>query len=151
MVNEKTVELLIEREFPFPRQMVYEAWTQQEHLLKWMGPAPEVSLASADMDVREGGKYRLGFQETEEKISYVAGEYLSVKPPEKLVFTWTWEQPANHPGIETLVTITFTETADGTKVILRHQRFTSNEMCDHHRDGWNGTLDKLSNFFNEER
>lgn len=143
-----TLELEITREFSFPRRLVFDAWTKKEHLRKWMGPTPQINLALADVDFKEGGIYRFGFDEKEcsDSTSYVHGEYLEIIPPSKLVFTWIWEAPLEEANIETLVTVKFSETEKGTKVVLIHQRFMNEDSCERHRSGWNGTLDKMEKF-----
>lgn len=143
-----TLELKVTREFPFPRGLVFEAWTKKEHLQKWMGPTPQINLSLAEVDFKEGGTYRFGFEEKDclESTCYVHGEYLEITPHEKLVFSWIWEPPLDEANIETLVTVEFSDTEKGTKVVLTHQRLMNEESCERHCSGWNGTLDKMANF-----
>lgn len=133
----------IRREFPHPRARVFQAWLERDHLLKWMGPTQEIYLEVAEVDAREGGKYRFGFGGPEGTIDYVHGTFEIIRPPEKLVFTWMWEEPLPDANIETLVTVDFTETSAGTEIHLIHKRFVGEEMCTRHNQGWRGTLDKL--------
>jgi uncharacterized protein YndB with AHSA1/START domain len=143
-----TLELTITREFSFSRELVFEAWTKKKHLQKWMGPTPQINLSLAEVDFKEGGTYRFGFEEKDcsDKTSYVHGKYLEITLPEKLVFTWVWEPPLEEANVETLVTVEFSETEKGTKVVLIHQRLMDEASCERHRSGWNGTLDKMANF-----
>ncbi len=138
-------ELEIRREFSFPRDLIFETWVKVEHLRRWMGPTEDITMAVVEVDAREGGSYRLGFQESDEPLKIVHGVYQIIHRPEKLVFTWIWEPPMPDAGIETLVTVEFTETPGGTAIVLRHERFASREVCELHYRGWNGTLDKLEN------
>ncbi len=143
-----TLELEITRDFFYPRELVFEAWSNKEHLYKWMGPTPQINLALAEVDFREGGRYRFGLEEKDcsANTSYVQGEYVEITPPEKLVFTWIWEPPLEEAYIETLVTVRFYEIENGTKVVLLHQRLMNQESCERHRSGWSGTLDKMAVF-----
>jgi uncharacterized protein YndB with AHSA1/START domain len=140
-----TLELEIRREFPFPRDLVFETWINEEHLSRWMGPTENITMAVVEVDAREGGHYRLGFQENGEPLKIVHGVYETIRRPEKLVFTWIWEPPMPDAGIETLVTVEFIETPGGTDIILKHERFVSKEVCELHYQGWSGTFDKLEN------
>jgi len=73
---------------------------------------------------------------------YVAyGTYREILPPEKLVYTWSWE---GQDPMETLVTVEFREVGDSTEVELTHERFPNAEERDKHNEGWVGCLDQLS-------
>lgn len=139
-----TWELEIRREFAFPRELVFEAWIKPEHLAQWMGPTEDIRAEVTEADCREGGSYRYGFIEEGEPVKYVHGVYREIIRPEKLMFTWIWEEPLPDAGVESLVTIDFLETASGTEVILKHQKFAQKETCEKHHWGWSGTLDKLA-------
>jgi uncharacterized protein YndB with AHSA1/START domain len=141
------IELELRRRFPFPRKMVFEAWVNKDHLVKWMGPTPDINLAVTEIDAAVGGSYRFGFEERNcsDGISYVHGEYIEISPYDKLAFTWIWEAPLEEAGVETLVTVEFFETDSGTEILLTHQRFATEEACEKHRMGWGGTFDKLNN------
>ena len=117
--------------------------------MAWMGPNLEISVSEADWTVAEGNDYSLGFLEPDGKISTVKGTFLVVTPPEKLVFTWTWEPPLPDAGVDTLVTVEFFETKEGTEIILKHQKFVGQEMCDRHMTGWQGALARYERFFEE--
>ncbi len=142
-----TLELKIRREFSFPRELVFEAWLNKDHLARWMGPTPDINLVFTEVDAREGGTYRLGFQEKgcSDSTSYVHGEYLEIIRPEKLVFTWIWEEPLPEAGVETRVTVEFFETETGTEILLTHQKFMDEDSLERHNQGWCGTFDKLEN------
>ena len=144
-ITDGSLKLEIHREFPFPRDLVFETWINVEHLRRWMGPTENITMAVVEIDARVGGTYRLGFQESGEPLKFVHGVYQTIRRPDKLVFTWTWEPPMPDAGIETLVTVDFLETAGGTEILLQHERFASREVCELHSQGWSGTFDKLKN------
>ena len=50
--------LTIKRRFNAPPEKVYAAWTRPEQIAKWLGGHQIVS-ATAETDVRAGGRYRL--------------------------------------------------------------------------------------------
>ena len=138
-----TIELEIRREFPYPREMVFDAWVNQEHLGKWMGPTDEITIEGVKIEPREGGAYRMTFCHPDDDRDTVYGEYRTFKRPEKLVFTWIWEPGTDSAGVETLVTVDFLKTSAGTEIVLLHQKFATQESCDHHHKGWIGCLDKF--------
>jgi uncharacterized protein YndB with AHSA1/START domain len=66
-----------------------------------------------------------------------------VAPARRLVFTWTWEPPDVHAGIETLVSVTLAPKDRGTRLQVRHEGFPTNASRDRHDVGWSGTLERL--------
>jgi uncharacterized protein YndB with AHSA1/START domain len=104
-----------------------------------MGPAP-VTVESAELDARVGGRYRIAMDSTGTK--YVAtGEYREIDPGRRLVMTWGWEGPTRY---DTLLTVLFEDKDGGTEVTLTHERFATAEDAGHHEHGWAGSLDKLA-------
>lgn len=150
--SDGSVELRIERFLPFPRELVFEAWTQAEHLLQWMGPTFGINLSFIELDVQANGCYRFGFEDsdcqTESEVSYVHGEYLSIEPPRHLAFTWVWEHPVPDSGETTHVTVDLTEVDGGTQLRLIHTGFPHMESRQRHNQGWNGTIEKLLAYLN---
>jgi uncharacterized protein YndB with AHSA1/START domain len=136
---ETTVQ--VRRTFATSREKVFQAWTEPEKLKKWWAPAG-YSTPSAEIDLRVGGKYRVGMQLPGEAAFYVSGAYREVKPPEKLVFTWRWEKPEMDFG-ESLVTIEFHEWGNSTEVILTHEQLP-NEAREQYSQGWSDFFDKLA-------
>jgi uncharacterized protein YndB with AHSA1/START domain len=77
----------------------------------------------------------------------VGGVYREIVPPERLVFTWTWELAGAvfNDGHESLVTVSFAARDNGkTEMTLRHERLGNQEALDSHRHGWTGTFEKLA-------
>ncbi len=62
-----------------------------------------------------------------------------IVPNRKLVYTWAWEST---PERESLVTVEFKPSGDGTELVLTHQRFADSQARDRHQHGWNGCLDR---------
>ena len=140
----KLHRLALEREFSAPPETVFQCWTDGEHLVRWFAPTPEHETKYAEVDPREGGKYRIGILDRGTgKIHIVSGVFREVVPGKRLVFTWAWEAPTDHPG-DTLVTVEFQPTAGGTKLVLLHEKFSSEEMQASHEQGWSGCLAKLA-------
>ncbi len=135
-------ELLIERVFNAPRELVFTAWTNPEHIRKWFGPRHHPAREIA-MDVRPGGRWRscLRSPETGNDL-WVGGVYREIVPPERLVFTFAWEEEGER-GLETVVTITFAEQGAKTLMTFRQTPFQSAGELDGHRGGWTSCFDRL--------
>ena len=136
------ITLNLRRVFKAEREKVFRAWTDPEELKKWWGPEG-YATPSAEVDLRVGGKYRLGMRKLPHgEIIYLSGIYREVRPPERLVYTWRWEAQPEHG--ETLVTVEFREVGDSTEVVLTHERFPTEKARDDHNRGWSGCLDRLA-------
>jgi uncharacterized protein YndB with AHSA1/START domain len=130
MTNPTTIErtsgreLVVTRIFNAPARLVFEAWTSPELMKRWWAPKSiGVPLLSCEMDVRDGGSYRLEFgHDAAESMAFV-GRYLEVVPPSRLV--WTNEE--SEDGAVTTVTF---EERDGKTLLTVHELYPSKEALD---------------------
>ena len=74
---------------------------------------------------------------------YVHGRFLEVSCPERLVYTWRWQNAfENMP--ETQVTVLFTAAASGgTEVMLKHENLPAIPVCLRHWNGWRAALPRI--------
>ena len=92
----------LQRTFRASPERVFRAWTQPAALREWWCPAGWVADKIA-IDLQIGGAYSIAMSRANARVS-VNGEFLEVRPPERLVYTWRWEGAfAEMP--ETLVTL----------------------------------------------
>jgi len=138
-------ELTITRVFDAPRQLVFKVWTQQEHFSRWLGPK-DFMATSCKMDVRVGGIYRAYIRSPEGKDYWMQGVYCEIVEPERLVFTFAWEDEEGKPKHETLVTVTFLERDRKTKLTFHQAMFESVEERDSHLEGWSECLERLEEY-----
>jgi uncharacterized protein YndB with AHSA1/START domain len=138
--------LQLEHRFAAPREKVFEAWTNPEVLKRWWRAAPTWDTPLAEVDAREGGRYRLSMRTDEGELHTVGGQYKEMSPPERLAFTWTWEEGPSElkaGNDSTLVVVEFHEDGDGTLVKLTHSGFGSEEERGKHTHGWQAVLANL--------
>jgi uncharacterized protein YndB with AHSA1/START domain len=146
------VALRLSRRFAAPRDRVFDAWTNPAVLRKWWAAQPAFEPAGAEVDLREGGRYRLSMRDTGSgAVHTVVGEYTEVNRPERLAYTWSWEGgPSEMEGRDaTLVVVEFVEDGDGTEVVLTHSGFADEQIRGMHEQGWNGCLDSLERVLND--
>ena len=144
--------LEIRRTFAAPREKVFAAWARREQLEQWMcRDVAEHVVIHHEQDIRTGGQYLMEVRDPGKGETYWGrGVYREVKPPEKIVFTWSWtkdtpEGAQLHPDSpDTLVTVEFFSRGNSTEVVLTHSVFTSAKDRDEHNQGWNGCLDILA-------
>ncbi|MEO6526356.1 MAG: SRPBCC domain-containing protein [Gemmatimonadaceae bacterium] len=129
--------LRVSRRIRASRERLYEAWTAPEQLRYWWRmDGPGWSFTFAEVDLRVGGAYRLAMTDPAGNTHVAAGVYRELAPPDRLAFTWDWENPAMSVG-ETLVAIELRDAGDGTTdVVLTHSRFPSAERATSHEQGW---------------
>ncbi len=135
--------LRVTRIFAASRERVFRAWSEPDALRKWFRVAEGYSTPIAEVDLRVGGRYRLGMLPPGAAApQVVGGVYHEIAPPERLVFTWRWEgSPPDAP--ETLVTVEFFERGGHTEVVLTHEQFPDAPSRDLHTEGWQGCFNGL--------
>lgn len=134
--------LRITRTFAAPRERVFRAWTDPAALKEWWGP-PGYATPTAEVDLRVGGRYRLGMMKLPDgQVSHLSGTYREVHAPEKLVYTWRWEDKPERG--ETLVTVEFHDRGGSTEIVLTHELFPTQKARQEHERGWSGGLDNLA-------
>ena len=137
-------KLVMVRTFKAPVERVWAAWTDVEQMKRWFAPG-EMSVPSAEADVREGGRYRVQMQGTGSDCEFhtTGGVYREVVPNERLVFTWQWEGSE----LETLVSLDFKSlSANETELTLTHEGFDNEDTRDKHGEGWSGCLANLESY-----
>jgi uncharacterized protein YndB with AHSA1/START domain len=80
------LDLVLQREIDVPPDLVWAAWTQPEHLVKWFAPAPW-SITECEIDLRPGGMLRFVMRSPEGQDFPNIGCYLEVTPKERLIWT----------------------------------------------------------------
>jgi uncharacterized protein YndB with AHSA1/START domain len=138
-------ELVITRVFDAPRSLVFKAWTQPEHLMRWWGPRG-FTLPSCTLDLRPGGAWRFCMRSSKGADHWHQGVYHEIVEPERIVFTYAWEDAEGKPKHETLVTVTFTEQKGKTLLTFRQGVFESVASRDAHEEGWSSTFEMLAEY-----
>lgn len=131
-------EMLLEKNDTFisriihaPRELVFQAWTDPEHLKHWFAPKG-CTLHFASIDIRPGGGFLSCIKTPNFKDCWCKATYLEIVAPERIVFKMaiadetgalrTAEEVGMDPEwpAETIVTVTLKEVGITTKFSL-HQ------------------------------
>ena len=139
--------LRLSRSFAAPRERVFQAFISPARLVKWWGPKG-FTVPACTLDVRAGGAWRTVMRSPEGKDHIVSGVYREITPPERLVFTWGWEENGAR-GHETTVTIELLETPGGTRLELTQERFETEDSRNRHGQGWSSCFDCLEEALSE--
>jgi uncharacterized protein YndB with AHSA1/START domain len=133
----------LQRRFRASPERVFRAWTQPAALREWWCPVGWVA-AEIEIDLRVGGAYRIGMNRTAGGAPVaVAGQFLEVDPPERLVYSWCWEGAFTEMP-ETLVSLELQGSAEETLLTLRHEKFADLALRSQHRSGWLSACDRLN-------
>jgi uncharacterized protein YndB with AHSA1/START domain len=128
-------------------ERVFDAWTKPEQMEKWFGRKAGSSKINNELKI--GGSYSLDMVckpaelpasgSSEHRLHQ--GQYLEIRRPEKLVFTW------NTPEVQdTRVTVDFRDLGDSTEVTITHELLATEELRRGHTEGWEACLENLSSY-----
>jgi len=151
----QATEIVIERVFDAPRELVWKAWTEPEMFTKWWGPKG-FTCPVCRIDFRVGGRYLNCMRSPEGQDYWSTGVYQEIVPLERIVCTDSFADekgsvvPATHYGmaanfpLEMLVTVTFEEHESKTKLTLRHAGLPAGPDSEGAQQGWSESFDKLA-------
>lgn len=132
--------LVIRRVFDAPVERVYAAWTREEMIKQWFCPGPSMTVPEAELDVREGGAYRVVMQSQDGETYSPSGTYEKVSANKQLIFSWKWSDSE----LVTRVIVDLRAVADNrTELTLTHEGFPDDDTRDSHNQGWEGCLAHL--------
>ena len=109
-------EILIIRVFDAPRELVFQAWTNPEHVAQWWGPNGFTNTIH-EMDVRPGGVWRLTMHGPDGVDYPNKIVFIEVVKPERLVYTHGGDEGDESEPFH--VTVTFDEHGGKTTLALR--------------------------------
>lgn len=147
--------ITIERIFNAPRQLVWDAWTKPEFIMKWWGPK-KCTCPIADVDLRVGGKYLWAMAMPNGFMMFTTGEFLEVDPPSQLVLTHSlsdekgnivksshYGMPDSYPS-DFVITILLEDNGAATKMTLHQAGLPAGDMSAPAVAGWNEAFDKIA-------
>ena len=109
-------EIVMTRIFNAPRELVFEAWTDPEHIGEWWGPNGFTTTVY-EMDVRPAGVWRY-MMHGPDGVDYPNKVvYQEVIKPERLVYLHGSDDE-NDPN-QFHVTVTFEKEGKGTRLTMR--------------------------------
>jgi uncharacterized protein YndB with AHSA1/START domain len=152
-----SLDLTFERVIDVPKELVWRAWTEPEHLMPWFCPLPWKTV-ECEIDLRSGGIFRTVMQSPEGQLFPNIGCILEVIPHER--FTWTNAllpdfRPAelastcgdDQTPFSYTATIALAQHGNGTRY-LATVIHANEQGCQHHaamgfHEGWGRALEQL--------
>jgi uncharacterized protein YndB with AHSA1/START domain len=133
--NGNEIELVVERFFDAPRELVWKAWTDPERLMLWWGPAG-VTMIVAKMEFRPGGVFHYAYRSPNGQEMWGKFVYREILAPERMVFINSFSDKegnltrspmsATWP-LEIMNTLTLSEIEGKTKLVLRGGPYSATE------------------------
>jgi uncharacterized protein YndB with AHSA1/START domain len=134
--------LRMERTFAAPAERVFGAFTSEEVMRRWWHAGPDWDTPEATVDLRVGGELRVVMHNPHEDARYGGGgRYTEIEPPERLAFTWIWDDDRDQ--VEQLIEIDFSERDGQTTVTFTHRNLWDQETVTDHEDGWGKVFENL--------
>lgn len=152
-MKQQDKELFITRIFNASIDRVFDAWTDPDKLTQWYAPNG-CSIDYKYIDVREGGRFHYRIHHPDHGSGWVTGQYLEIRPPEKLAFTIRLSNengdvlPPDDPKSvawpgEILITVTFEPLGDQTKATIHEAVSEEKARKTGAYRGWIEMFDKL--------
>lgn len=143
-MDEKPRGLVLEqqRTLAAPVERIFLLMTQPAELAKWWGPHG-FTTQEIELDLKVGGVYRFTMKPPDGEAFHLAGEFLEIDPPGKLVFTFRWEEP-DPDDRETVVELSLDAVGESTEVSLSQGEFATEERLALHRGGWSDSFERLA-------
>jgi len=141
MTEHRAQVLRIERTFDASVERVFEAWTSEEVLRRWLIGMPGWETPTAEVDLRVGGRIRIVMRDLSDGTeAAAAGEYTVVEPPRRLVFTWVWD---DQPDLPQLIELEFSERDGRTTVRMTNSAIPTDGRLKSQERGWQNCYDNL--------
>jgi uncharacterized protein YndB with AHSA1/START domain len=156
--NMKKVDLVVTRIIDAPLEMVWKAWTDPEHVVRWWGPKDYTS-PTCKIDLREGGQYVFCMRAPADQGGqdmYTAGLYKKIVPLERLEFTQgladkdgnridpaTVGMPPDFPK-ELRTVIVFKAKGEMTELTITEYDWAAGQMYVYSLAGLHQSIDKLA-------
>ena len=158
--NVRKENLVVTRILDAPLELVWKAWTDPQHVMRWWGPKDYTSPA-CKIDLHEGGKYIFCMRAPEEQGGqdhYTSGVYKKIVPMERLEFTQGLADQDGNPvdpaqvgmppdfprEIRTVVTFKKIKGGDMTELTVTEYDWPVSQMFVYSIAGLHQSMDKLA-------
>jgi uncharacterized protein YndB with AHSA1/START domain len=118
-------QILMEREFDAPRELIFRAHTEPDLLVKWLGPR-NLTMTIDRFDVRDGGTWRYVSRDADGNEHGFHGVFHGDPSPDGIVQTFEYEGAPGHVALETLTL----EERDGKTVVRTNSVYQTVEARD---------------------
>ena len=148
-------ELVLSRVFDAPRALVFRAWTEPEHFVRWWGPRG-FTTPVCRIDLRPGGLWHCCMRSPDGQDIWCAGVYREIVAPERIVCTDFFADeagnlvPPTRYGMgadwpaDMLLTVTFAEQDGRTTLTVQQSVPEALARSVGAPEGWSQSFDRLA-------
>ena len=143
--NASNRTLTLKKVLNAPVKLVWEAWTNAEHLVQWWAPKG-MKINVAEHDFRVGGKWKYSMPMPDGTQFVSEGQYLEIEPYKKIITTADFKPMTE--GVE--LHVLFEEDGETTNftfsVVHATEAYCKQQEKMGFYNGWNAAFDRLDNF-----
>jgi uncharacterized protein YndB with AHSA1/START domain len=157
-----STQIKVTHTFNAPRELVFKAFTESEHLKNWWGPKGWTFEVSKS-DFRPGGVFLYSQKPADGNVMWVKFVYSEINAPEKIVYSSFFSDEEGNTvrapfhekwPMETLNTITFIEDEGKTTLTMIvvpvspnvEEAKTFEDSKEMAQEGYSGTLNQLDEY-----
>lgn len=161
-------DLIDDREYAAPRDLVFAMWTSATHFARWFAP-DHFEVRHCEIDPRPGGVIRFQHRAPTGELVSIRGVFDELVPPGRLSMTFTFVDADDRPtinammpdwpvGAHIVMTVELFPTARGTRMTVA-QRVAPAELANSppiikHRKlagiGWGQTAQRLTAYLDDQ-
>lgn len=139
-LKETDTGLSVHHHYNIAPELVFDAWLDADAARKFLFKTPDGEMGRVDIDGRVGGTFTI-VERRDGQDTLHTGQYLEIKRPQRLVFTFSVPQ---YSKIETKVSLDFVPDKGGCDVTLTHENVLP-EWKERTIEGWKKILKTLEN------
>ncbi len=142
-------DLVMTRVFDAPRELVFKAWTETQHVAQWWGPKGFTNPV-CELDVRAGGAIRIHMRAPDGVVYPMTGVFQEIVEPERLVFVSSALDESGKSMFDILNTVIFAELGGKTNLTLQARVIKTTELAPQYlkgmEAGWTQSLDRVRDY-----
>ncbi len=135
--------LSITHEIFVPREIVFEAWTDPDHLVCWYSPG-EGYERRAEVDLQPGGRIRFAWSKPGGESVVQEGEIVAVERPLRVVYVVKSRDASAHELNE--VSISFVDLGGRTRIEIHQSGLESEDIRRRQAERWQLFFAQLENY-----
>jgi len=142
MTNENKV--YVQRTFECSADSLFDWITMPELIVQWFGP-PGFTAIKVDADLTVGGQYIIELAKDETSAFKVRGEYIEIRKPHSLKFTYQYENISSSPP-PSKISFSLKELGvDKTELLLIQEFSSAVPNLSGRTNAWSLMFNRLSN------
>jgi uncharacterized protein YndB with AHSA1/START domain len=125
-------EFVMTRTFNAPRELVFDALTKPEHIVRWFGRSQDM-FAVCEVDLRVGGTARFVWRFDDGSQMGITWVFKEITPPEQISFSETFDDPYREEMGGTTANVFALEEQDGKTTLTGTTTYKTREERDRAR------------------